>query len=98
MNRFWFICCLLIMMMPLCFAQVKSKASLASNEAETIKELEIQIKTMLPDINIVRLKTDTYIPAGKYNYTKYKDLIKEDNIKNLIKLQKDITKQPEESK
>lgn len=98
MNRFWFICCLLIMMMPLCFAQVKSKASLASNEAETIKELEIQIKTMLPDINIVRLKTDTYIPAGKYNYTRYKEFITAEYVKELIHWQKDITKQIEESK
>ena len=98
MNRFWFICCMLIFMMPLCFAQVKSIASPASNDGEIIKELEIQIKTMLPDINMVRLKTDTYIPAGQYNYTKYKDFIKAENIKNLIKLQKDITKQPEESK
>jgi len=53
---------------------------------------------MLPDINIVRLKTDTYIPAGEYNYTKYKELITAENVKELINWQKDITKQIEESK
>jgi hypothetical protein len=98
MKRLWIICYLIVLMIPLCFAQVKSTDSPVLNDGETIQELEIQIKTMLPDINIVRLKTDTYIPAGQYNYIIYKDLIKAENIKELINWQKDITKQLEESK
>ncbi|MFO8145235.1 MAG: hypothetical protein R6T89_05870 [Candidatus Syntrophosphaera sp.] len=62
------------------------------------RELEIQIKAMIPDISVVQIKRDTYAEPGNYKYTINLEIIQQESKTQLTNWQKKIYKWLEESK
>ena len=62
------------------------------------RDLEIQIKAMIPDISVVQIKTDTYAKPGDYKYSINLGVIQSESRKQLTNWQNEINKWLEESK
>lgn len=62
------------------------------------RELDIQIKAMIPDISVVQIKRDTYAEPGNYKYTVDLEVIQQESRTQLTNWQQEIYKWLEESK
>lgn len=85
----------------LLYAQVEidPRAGFANvRESQATKDLEIQIKAMMPDISVVQLKSDTYLEPGNYKYTINLDVIQAESKIQLTNWQNEINNWLEESK
>lgn len=101
MKKTFLLCILLLLGTAVCLAQVDNvqPAQTAMEEGtEDIPELQIQIKTMMPDISVVQIKTDTYAPAAKYDFTISLAAIQEESNKQLTNWKQEILNWLEESK
>ncbi len=101
MKRTILISILLLLGISFCLAQTNSGESAASGRPEQViegRELQIQIRTMMPDISVVQIKTDTYSPAAKYDFTISLAAIQEESNKQLTNWKQEILKWLEESK
>lgn len=62
------------------------------------RTIDIQIKALIPDITIFKLKTDTYNKPGVYNFTISLDVVQAESQKQLTEWRDEINKWLEESK
>jgi hypothetical protein len=60
--------------------------------------IDIQIKALIPDISILKLKTDTYNKPGVYGFTINMDTIQAESQQQLIEWREEINIWLEESK
>ena len=67
-------------------------------ESSNTKDLDIQIKAMMPDISVVQLKSDTYLEPGNYKYTINLEVIQAESKIQLTNWQNEINNWLEESK
>lgn len=67
-------------------------------ESTNTKDLDIQIKAMMPDISVVQLKSDTYLEPGNYKYTISLEAIQAESKIQLTNWQNEINNWLEESK
>lgn len=100
MKRTVLISILLLLGVSFCLAQANSGTNTTGRPEQVIegRELQIQIKTMMPDISVVQIKTDTYAPAAKYDFTISLEAIQEESNRQLTNWKQEIIKWLEESK
>ncbi len=102
MKKTFLICILILLGTAFCFAQVDNGQPVDSGaDAEEIiqgRDLQIQIKTMIPDISVIQIKTDTYAPAATYDFTISLASIREESNKQLTNWKQEILNWLEESK
>jgi hypothetical protein len=90
---------LIVLTLTPVFAQEATDPDL-ENAAVTIapQDLEIQIKALMPDISMIKIKTDTYAQPGNYNYTINLSAIQKESKTQLINWKQQINNWLEESK
>ena len=102
MKKTLLISLLILLGTSVCLAQVDSGETAVAEPQETEliegRDLQIQIKTMMPDISVVQVKTDTYAPAAKYDFTISLAAIQAESKKQLTNWKQEIIKWLEESK
>ena len=101
MKRTILISILLMLGMTFCLAQTNSGESTAPGRAAQViegRDLQIQIRTMMPDISVVQIKTDTYSPAAKDDFTISLAAIQEESNRQLTNWKQEVIKWLEESK
>ncbi|NLW19571.1 MAG: hypothetical protein GXY81_07775 [Candidatus Cloacimonetes bacterium] len=95
MKKLLTLSALLLFGITFCLAQTENTSVQAQDE---IPELQIQIKAMMPDISVVQIKTDTYAPAAKYDFTITPEVIRQASKQQLENWNQKIKKWLEESK
>ncbi|MCB5224976.1 MAG: hypothetical protein WCY21_04860 [Candidatus Cloacimonadaceae bacterium] len=95
MKKLLIVSTLLLFGITFCLAQVNISPAPQQDE---IPELQIQIKTMMPDISVVQIKSDTYAPAAKYDFTINMDVIRQASKQQLENWNQKIKNWLEESK
>jgi hypothetical protein len=102
MKKTLLISLLILLGTSVCLAQVDSGETAVADPRETEliegRDLQIQIKTMMPDISVVQVKTDTYAPAAKYDFTISLAAIQAESKKQLTNWKQEILTWLEESK
>jgi len=102
MKKTLLISLLILLGTSVCLAQVDSGETAVAEPRETEliegRDLQIQIKTMMPDISVVQAKTDTYAPAAKYDFTISLAAIQAESKKQLTNWKQEILTWLEESK
>jgi hypothetical protein len=77
-------------------ATLAEPAAVVSTDEPQI--IEIQIKAFMPDITVVKIKSDTYNHPGEYSFSISKKQILEISKEQLIQWNQELTKWLEESK
>ncbi len=101
MKKTFLISLLILLGTSVCLAQVDGGQPVDPEpEGEVIegRDLQIQIKTMMPDISVIQIKTDTYAPAAKYDFTISLEAIQAESNKQLTNWKQEILTWLEESK
>ena len=102
MKKTLLISLLILLGTSVCLAQVDSGETAVAEPRETEliegRDLQIQINTMMPDISVVQVKTDTYAPAAKYDFTISLAAIQAESKKQLTNWKQEILTWLEESK
>lgn len=102
MKKTFLISLLLLLGTEVCLAQIDggNPSGQLPEELEVIegRDLQIQIKTMMPDISVVQIKTDTYAPAAKYDFSISLEAIQAESRNQLTNWKQEIIKWLEESK
>ncbi len=80
-------------------SNASGQAGFSRAPQEMVREIDIVLKSFLPKPGfIVKIKKDTYVPAGKYPFTISKDAIRQESRKQLADWHKELNKWLEESK
>ncbi|MDD4223379.1 MAG: hypothetical protein PHD87_02200 [Candidatus Cloacimonetes bacterium] len=102
MKKTFLISLLILLGSAVCLAQVEGAETIepvpAEEEVIEGRDLQIQIKTMMPDISVVQIKTDTYAPAARYDFTISLAAIQSASNKQLTNWKQEILQWLEESK